>query len=264
MASNLECVGLALDQRDLYDLIEPALPSAEVLGRRGELIVYRWQDPSGARLTVATRGGAVVDLLPTFAAEPGATLAQVRAANDDVALADVLGSDGTLATKIAAEFEQRHFLPKAGRASIVALGVDVTVHASAAEFAASEASLLSPGNEDPGPAPAHCAERGWPWPPRMAPDSFISYGQFARDGPAEAYARLHGVVLSADVRTVAATGQRFVAARVRTVGFEAVVCLPADADAAPPPPGGVVGGTVFLTGSIDGAPRRSWLPWKKR
>jgi len=116
--------------------------------------------------------------------------------------------------------------PAEGQASIVALGVDVTVHASAEAFAVSDASLLSDA-EQSGQPPAHFVERGWSWPPRMAAELFISYGAFTTGESAEAYARLNGVVRTADVRTVTATGQRFVAARVHGAGFEADVCLPA-------------------------------------
>lgn len=68
---------------------------------------------------------------------------------------------------------------------------------------------------------------------------------------AEAYARLHGTVLQAQRRTVAATGQSFIVARVRTVGFDVDLCLPA-AGVELPQPGNIVGGQVFLVASIPG------------
>ncbi|HTJ32684.1 MAG TPA: hypothetical protein VL738_05590 [Dactylosporangium sp.] len=256
----------------MHELLASALGTAEVIGRRGELVLYRWQDPSGARLVMCTEGAAIVDFLPSFAAEPGARLAGVRAANEDVAVADVVDDGGEVVTRLAAEFEQRRQLPAGpvgGRASIVALGVQATVHASEDDFAASDASLLG-GAEEPGEPPAHFLENGWQWPPRMAAESFISYGVFNAGETAEAYARLNGVVLAADVRTVAATGQRFVAARVRCAGFEATVCLPADEHTTAPRPGAVIAGTMFLTASLPGLalpqeePRRRFgLPWKR-
>jgi hypothetical protein len=166
-------------------------------------------------------------------------------------MADVVDEDGELLTRLAAEFEQRRFLPAEpveGHASLVALGVDVTVHASADAFAASDASLV--GDSPAGEAPAHFVENGWPWPPRMAAESFISYGAFGTGDAANAYARLNGVVLTADIRTVALTGQRFMAARVRSTGFEAAVCLPADERTVAPATGAVIAGTVFLVGSL--------------
>jgi hypothetical protein len=273
VSSNLECVGLAVaDQEAMQRLVGTALETAELVGARGELRLYRWQDPSGARLVVCTERGNVVDVLPSFAAEPGARLTGVAAVNDDVAVADVLDDSGEMVTRLAAEFEQRRLLPSGpveGRASIVALGVAATVHASADEFAASDASILG-GSEDPGEPPAHVVERGWPWPPRMAAESFISFGVFRTGASVEAFARLSGVVRAADVRTVAATGQRFVVARVRCVGFDADVCLAADDATAAPAPGNVIAGTVFLVASLPDLPLpqaaragRSWLPWKR-
>jgi hypothetical protein len=86
----------------------------------------------------------------------------------------------------------------------------------------------------------------------------------------QAYARLNGLVLAAAVRTVTATGQRFVAARVRCTGFEADVCLPADEQTMAPAPGSVVAGTMVLVASLpnlrlpqDTAAKRSWLRRKR-
>jgi hypothetical protein len=100
-------------------------------------------------------------------------------------------------------------------------------------------------------------------PLRMAPESFLSYGVFDEDDPS-AYARLAGTVFEADVRTVELTGQRFVHALVRTIGFDAHMCFPAgDTDAAPSP-GAILGGTVFLVGTMARPPasersRRRWF-----
>src|SRR5689334_20061823 len=70
--------------------------AAEILGRRGERVLYRWQNPSGIRLVIATEGDTVVDFLPSLAAEPGARLADVRTVNQDVAVADVLDDNGAV------------------------------------------------------------------------------------------------------------------------------------------------------------------------
>lgn len=278
MASNLECVGLAVADRGQFGrLVESALAGAELVGVRGGVSVYRWQDLSGARLVIATRGGEVVDLLPSFAGAPGARLADVRAVNDDVAVAAVVDEAGEVTTMLAVELEQRRLLdgtsePIAGEASVVALGVDVSVHADEEAFAASDASLLSPGG-DSGEPPAHVVEQGMPWPPRMGAESFISYGVFGPPEQAQAYARLHGTVLEARPLTAEATRQSFIAARVRTVGFDVDLCIPATAGVDPPRAGNVVGGEVFLVASMpglvtsaavgDGPARRSWLPWRR-
>ncbi|GIF97938.1 hypothetical protein [Catellatospora citrea] len=273
MASNLECVGLGVSDGDgLSALIGEALERAELLGEVAGTSVHAWQDPSGARLVVSTQERTVKDLLPSYAGTPGARLAGLHAVNDEVAVAHVVDADGETLTMLAVEVEQRRLLsagkqPVDAEAAVVALGVDVTVHADEAAFAASDASLLSPGSE-PGEPPAHVVEQGHPWPPRMGPESFISYGVFGPPEQAEAYARLHGTVLSAQRRTVALTGGSFVVARVRTVGFEVDLCLAATDAAELPRPGNVIGGTVFLVASVPAlaaaAPaRRSWLPWRK-
>jgi hypothetical protein len=253
VASNLECVGLGVaDRSDLRRLVSSALADARELGAVGGVSVLRWEDPSGARLVLAVRDREVLDLLPSFAGEPGARLGGVRAANDGVAIADVVDQDGEQAIMIAVELEQRRLLavaagPVAGLASVVALGVAVTVHADVGAFAASDASLLSIDAGEPGEPPAHVVERGLPWPPRMAAESLISYGVFGPAELAEAYARLNGTVLHVEQRTVAATGGRFAVARVRTVGLDVDLCLPA---AQAPKPGNVIGGTVFLVASL--------------
>ncbi|MBB5870114.1 hypothetical protein F4553_003493 [Allocatelliglobosispora scoriae] len=275
MASNLECVGLAVPDREKFaELVESAIAAAEPVGTVDGVSVVRWTDPSGARLMIATVGRKVVDFLPTFAGTPGARLDGLRAANDEVATADVVDGSGELMTKLAVELEQRTFLAKArgpvsGEASIVALGVQVGVYASEEAFAASDDSLLSPGGSDREPPP-HAVSSGMPWPPRMASESFISYGMFGSPDQAQAHARLNGTVLGASLRTVTATGQSFIVARVRTAGFEADLCMPAVAGAGVPEAGNVIGGEVFLAASMPSVVgpsgptgKRSWLPWRR-
>jgi hypothetical protein len=147
------------------------------------------------------------------------------------------------------------------------------VHTDEDAFAASDTSLMSPGAE-PGDPPAHVVESGMPWPPRMATESFFSYGVFGPREQAQAYAPSNGTVLHAEQRTVTATGQSFIAARVRTVGFETDLCLPLTVDGDIPQPGNIIGGDVFLVASVPSligpAPgsaataTRSWFPWRRR
>jgi hypothetical protein len=255
MASNLECVGLAAsDNKQLEGLVQSALADAQLMGTAGDVSVYGWQDPSGVRMMIATRERQLVDFLPSYAGVPGARLAGVHAVNDEVAIADVVDESGDTMTMLAVELEQRCFLPLGaapmdGAACVVAFGVDVSVHTDEDAFAASDASLLSPGT-DPGEPPEHVVEQGLSWPTRMAGESFMSYGVFGPPEQAQAYARLHGTVLHAERRTVAATGQLFIVARVRTVGFEADLCLPATAVGPIPQPGNIIGGEVFLVASM--------------
>ncbi len=271
MASNLDCVGLTvLDQPSFERLVRQMLDSAAPLGVRDGQTVSRWEDPSGACCTLTTSDDGLIGFLPGFVGTAGALLSSVTSLSDDVVAADVVESDGTLATKMAFELAEHLWVGVATepqQAAIAALGVDVQVFADDEAFTASPASLLDPEKDDPGPAPADYVERGWTWPPRMATESFVPYGLFSVDADPGAHARLNGTVLRAERRTTQATGQSFVVARVRTVGFEADVCLPNQPSV--PEPGNVVAGTVFLTVSIPDLipaadrPKRSRWPWRR-
>lgn len=257
MASNLECVGLGVaDKAGFVALVNAAMDRAELLYTVDGIGVHRWQDPSGARLVLGLRGKELVDFLPSYAAEPGGLLAEVEPANDSVVTADVVDESGELMTKLALELEEHRLVgrpekPKEGPAAFVALGVRVTVHADEEAYAASDASLLNPTAE-PSEPPAHVVEAGHPWPPRMAAESFISYGAFGPPDQAQAHARLNGTVVDAKRVTNSLTGQAYIVARARTVGFEADVCLPGSEHTEIPPPGAVVAGEVFLVGSMPG------------
>lgn len=249
-------------------LLHDVGPDSRSLGRVGGVDVRRWEDPSGARLVYDLRRGKVTGFLPSFAAVPGARLAGIRFAADEVATAGVIDGDGEQVTGMTLELEQHLLLrtrgaPTSGRAAIVALGVDVAVFDDAAAFEGSPASLMSDKDLDPDDPPARYIELGLAWPPRMAAESFMSYGMFAPDDEATAHARLAGTVIESDTRTVIQTGQRFVAARVTSVGFEATVCFPAGETTLPPRPGNIIHGTVFLVGDLDLPPtaphRRSRL-----
>lgn len=268
MASNLACIGLDVAGRDEFDaLVEETLPSARSLGHSGRVEVLRWQDPSGARLIFEVRGGAVEGVMPSYEALPGARLAAVERVTDAVATASVVDDTGEQITAIAVEFEERRlWLGKrdvlAGSASIVGLGVGVQFFEDAEAFAASAESLLHASGESPDPPP-HVVEFGLPWPPRMAAESLIAYGTFAEPHDVDAYARLYGTVLGASERTCALTGQRFHAVRTRTVGFDLEICVQASAHPELPRTGQVIGGMVFLVGSLgdDAKPKhRLHLP----
>lgn len=262
MASNLGCIGLAVDDREAFAaLVDSALSSSEPIGRLGNFTVSCWEDPSGARLVITTEGREVVDLLPSFGGVPGAILSELRPVNAETAIANVVDAEGETLTKLSTALEQRHLLSDhavAGRASIVSLGIDVTVHDNESTFSASDASLLIADRE--------LGDSRQPL--RMAAESFMSYGVFGPPENSEPYARLSGTVLQADRRVASVTGQSFVTARVRTVGFETDLCLPATDQI--PRPGNIISGTVFLTTSMPDLardfvlPRHSWLPWRRR
>jgi hypothetical protein len=120
---------------------------------------------------------------PFFASTVGGMVADCRLVNESVASAAIVDADGGQLTAMAFEAEQYRQIkalgqPVSGHARITALGVSVNAHADTEAFAASPDSLLDPGADPAGPPPPHYAERGWPWPPRMAAESFISYGVF--------------------------------------------------------------------------------------
>lgn len=272
MASNLACIGLGVANREEFDeLVEWAMADAERIGKSGRTEVYRWQDQSGARLVMEARHGTIEGVLPSYDALPGAQLTEVMLVDDDVATATVIEGEDAEATQLAVEFEERRLVlsrrtPVAGRASIVGLGVAVELFEDADAFELAPASLLHGDEEHVPEPPPHVVEFGLSWPPRMSAESLISYGVFAEPHDIDAYARLNGTVLGASTRTVARTGQAFHAVRVRTVGFELEVCIPTDAHPDLPRTGQIIGGTVFLVGSIGAAERvraRLHLPGRR-
>ena len=255
MASTLGCIGLAVDDDEgLARLLARVVPQAAPLGSAAGIDVLRWQDPSGARIVLGIAGSALTWFMPSCAAPAGARLDDVVAVNEDVVTASAVDEAGEVVTRFAAGMEQHLLLPRgapaSGSAAVVSLGVDVTAFADADAYTASDASLLSPG-EDPGDPPPHYVDQQWAWPPRFAPESFLSYGVFAEAEAADAYARLSGTVLHGETRVAEATGQQFHVARVRTAGFDTDVCLPATEHPRAPAPGEVLAGTVYLVVCMD-------------
>ncbi len=256
MASNSGCVGLAVaDSAELSQLVRRLVPEADVLGETADLVVRRWQDPSGCRLVVGMRGTEIVDLLPSFAASTGAVLGPLTFLPNGLSSAAVLDEHGDQVTAMAFVLEERRLMealagPIEGPAAITALGVDVEVFASAALFSESDASLFTPRDEPAGDPPAAFVERGWSWPPRVGSESFFSHGVSGSAESTTAHARLTGTVLDARQHTAELTGQPFIEARVRTAGFEAHVCYPAG-ELTLPEAGNVIAGTVFIVASMD-------------
>ena len=274
MASNLACVGLAsASSEELSAVVAKMLPRSISLGKQRGLEVRRWEDSSGARMVLGIRDGSIVEFLPSLASKPGARLARIAALSDEVSTAAVVDEAGDQLTSVAVEFEERALLTETARAggaaSIVALGQAVTIHDDSAAFAASRESLLDPSADLDAPAPAVYAERGLKWPPRMASESFIAHSVFPTGAEPEATARLNGVVLHSDRRVNTLTGQAFVVARVRTIGFEADVCLPGSEHSSALRPGQIVAGTVFLAASLatvasqsrEAPKKRRWWRW---
>jgi hypothetical protein len=269
VASNLACVGLAVEGQSAFgDLVLEAVNDTAVIGRIGDSTLRRWEDPSGARLLFTLVGSDIVGFLPSYASETQVNFSGVTAANEDIVTAAVVDEDGEQLTSAALELEQRMLIGKRPLAeavgAVTAFASSVTVHADAEAFASSSESLLGPSDESDSEPPPHYVEQGWSWPPRMAPESFISYGVFGEGTDAHADARLNGIVLSASQRTTHLTGQPFIVARVRSAGFEVDLCMAHADHPHAPAVGSVVGGEVYLVGSIpaleqDPTTRRRWF-----
>ncbi len=222
MASTLACIGLDVADLDALGAHLEQLPG-ELVGLAGGVETVRYEDASGSRVTIGRLDGGVVDLVPSYAAPPGAVLSAL-ASHGDVTQADVVASGETV-TRFSCDLEQARHLPDDGlhEASVVALGVEMSVHVDAAAFAASDASVLGAG------------------------ESFVSYG-----GEADPSAFLAGTVLTTQTHTHAVTGQVFHAVRVRTVGFEATVCLAASEHPTAPEPGNLVAGLAYVVADVPG------------
>ena len=254
MASNLDCIGLGVEsQADLKAMVDALLPRSESIGAVQGLDVRRWEDASGSRLILGVEGSTVVDLLPSFAGPVSVHLANVGRLDPDVASAEVVDTDGETLTVLALELEERRFLGMTAlnvdvTACVVALGVEVAVYQDEAAFSESPGSFLSGSHEGEEPPPVY-AERGLKWPPRMAAESFISTGSFGTTP--DAHAVLNGTVVApAERRTNTVTGQQFLVTTVRTVGFDASVCIPGRSLEVDPEIGNILGGAFFLAGSI--------------
>jgi hypothetical protein len=258
VTSALACVGLAVsDETELRQLVTRAHRAADETGVFDGVHVGRWEDDSGAALVLGWRSGELLDFIPAYTAGSGGLLADCRLINGVVASARVTDTSGeqlTAMTFAAEQYRQlrAHGEPVSGPARITALGVDVQIHPDADAFAASPASQLTPSAGSGQEPPPHYRERGWAWPPRLAAESFISYGVFDDPAQARPHALLSGTVLRAGQRVCALTGQRFTVATVSTAGFAADVCLAASEHPGPPAPGSVISGTVSLSAAFTG------------
>jgi hypothetical protein len=257
VTSALACVGLSVrDEAELSSLVTSAYRTVRETGVFAGVHVGRWQDASGAVLILGWRSSELVDFVPAYAAASGGLLAECRLINDSVAVAKVIDAGGQQVTAMAFEAEQYRQLDALGRrvsgpARITALGVDVQVDPDADVFAASPGSQLDLSAGPVAGPPPHDRESGWSGPPRLAAESFISYGIFAESAQARPHARLSGTVLDAGRGVCALTGQPFTVAPVRTAGFEADVCLAGSAYPHLPAPGTIISGTVVLSAAID-------------
>jgi hypothetical protein len=190
VTSALACVGLAVsDETELGWLVTSTHRAVRETGVFDGVHVGRWQDDSGAALILGWRSGELLDFIPAYTAASGGLLSGCHLINESVAAAAVVDADGHQLTAMAFEAEQYRQLhalghPVSGPARITALGVAVQIHPDADAFAASPGSQLDPAADPEQEPPPHYRERGWSWPPRLAAESFISYGVFG--DPAQA------------------------------------------------------------------------------
>ena len=258
MSSALACVGLSVsDEAGLGWLVTSAHRAVRETGVFNGVHVGRWQDDSGAALILGWRSGELLDFIPAYTATSGGLLSDCHLINESVAAAVVVDAGGQQVTAMAFEAEQYRQLRALGRrvsgpARITALGIDVTIYPGADAFAASPGSQLDPSAGPAREPPPHYREKGWTWPPRLAAESFVSYGVFADPAQARPHARLSGTVLHAEPHVCVLTGQPFTVAAVRTAGFDTDVCLAASEHPDVPASGSIISGTVVLSAAIDG------------
>lgn len=240
MSSSLACIGLDVESLDTLNALLDQMP-VTLVGRTDGIESVRFTDPSGARVVVARDAeGDTIDLVPSYDGRAGAQLGGLGP-RGDVVQADVLDDRNEVLTRLAADLEQRRHLTGlvAGplRASVVALGLEMTVHADVAAFRASDASLL--GEPTPGEEQS-----------RWADESFLSYGLLGTDTDAEPTAFLAGTVLASQTHTHAVSDQVFHVVRVRTVGFEATLCLAGSEHPVAPSTGNIVAGSSYLVADV--------------
>jgi hypothetical protein len=245
MASNLACIGLAVPVRaDFARLVKTTEGDAEPMGRRDGIDIARWEDPSGARVVLAHDGDQLTRFQPSFAAEPGAELVSITPVSTTVSRAQVVDASGKLVATVDVEPEQQATVRDldgvdAAPASLIAFATDVAFFADADAYAASPRSLV---DED------RRSSR------RYAPVSFEAYGAENEGDEIEAYAHLAGTVRTVDDRRNHLTAQRFLTARVATLGFEVTLCAPLGEDDELPAVGSIAAGTVFLGADLLGVP----------
>lgn len=246
MASTFSCIGLGVESREAFgELVARLGAASEVTSTNGGITVHHWVDPSGAMVGLAIdERNDLAELFPTLdpagafgvpspgsEPRPGATLGSLAFPHAPIVTAAVL-ADGEQVSALgfASEGWWRlsalpHSPAEPVSAHVVALGTAMVAYPDAAAFAASQ-----------GPSP------------RLADESFIPGGLFA--SPPTADALLTGTVLAAERRTNTLTGQDFVVAGVRTVGFTATVCLPGSDHPELPVVGGILSGGTVMTASL--------------
>jgi len=252
----LDCFGFGPDPARL---IAAVLPRVERLNLAGEDEVLAWTDEaSGARLVLGCHGVDVRWMWPTLWSPTSTSLGGMSVLREDIVSASVLDETGTRAAQLVLRLEEGRTLSadmctRTWPAAIVASG-PVRVFADEAAFEVDPVSIVGDPASYPDRPPEHFVERGWAWPPRLAAESLEPVRG------TEPVVSLTGTVRAVDRRRNDLTGREFTVARVRTLGFELDLCLPADH--AEVRVGAVIAGPVTLVGRLGarpGDPRQRWV-----
>lgn len=215
MASNLACIGLAVgDTAELAQLLNTVMRSVHEVGVYDGVHVGRWQDDSGASLILGWRPDKFLEMLPTYAATRGGLLFDCELINEEIASAAVVDADGEQPTSMAFQVEQYRQIQALGR----------PVDGSARITALGVDVQISRDADAFAASPASLLRQ--PDPADEPPQHFRERGW--------------------------SWPPRVAIASVRTVGFEADLCLAGSEHPDVPAPGNVVSGTVFLSVFIDG------------
>lgn len=242
MSSTLGCIGLAVNDMDTLDeLVGRVLPDAEVVAEAGGLQARRWVDPSGASLTMTVRqqgddGGVLVDLVPSYVGPAGAgpgVRVGVLTPHGQTLAADLVDAQGETLTRIACDLAQSLVAEVAEPrpAHLIALGLDVSVHADEAAFTASDADNFATG-------------------------AVLAYGLFS-DPEAEAAkdveptAYVSGTVLAVTSHSTE-LDQGFHAVDITTGAGTLTLCLAAEEHPTTPQPGNIVAGVCYLVLDVPG------------
>lgn len=237
MSSHFAAIGIGVTNQDEFgERVVSLISAGSARQIATKISEHVWTDPSGARLVAQVRDREIEFLLPCLAGTtPAVQVRDVRLLDGETAMLELLdGVDGELVCPIAVELEDRAVLASSGgrleNGSLVlaALAEDVTVHADAEAYFASQ--------DDDGP--------------KFAADHFIPSGTFSIAEPS-AHALLAGEVVEIETPVNTVTGTAFHRIRVRTIAaLELDVAIATTDLEQPPVPGNIVTGTFFLTGRL--------------
>ncbi|RSN52665.1 hypothetical protein DMH01_40960 [Amycolatopsis sp. WAC 04182] len=256
MASHFEAIGIGVTSEDEFrERVVSLIGAGTARPIDKKISEHVWTDSSGARLVAQVRKGEIDFLLPCLAGTaPAVPVRDVRLVDDETAMLELLdGVAGEMICPIAVELEDRAVLAhsggrlESGSLVLAALAEDVTVHADAEAYAASQGDG-----------------------PQFAADHFIPSGTFTLEEPSpgwapSAHALFAGEVVETESPVNTVTSKAFHRIRVRTIAaIELDVAIAATALEQPPARGNIVTGTFFLTGSLglqpaDAVQRRRWF-----